>query len=501
MPVATTCTVSLDGAVGHVVTVQADVSSGMVRTDLVGRVDQSLNEARDRVRMAITNSNLPWPGTKRITVLLAPADLRKRGPHHDRGIALAVLGAEGALDPVLLKHCLYVGELMLDGSLRSVRGVLPMVLAARDRGITTVMVPEPQLEEARMVPGTTVYGVRSLAQAVAVSTGDPIPEAPPVVESSAASLLQWRGSTRHEDLDLDDVLGMGDARLAMEVAAAGGHHLLLSGPKGAGKTTLAERLPSILPDLSDEESLELTAIHSLAGTLDPGKGMLVRPPYSAPHHDASKVSIVGGGSGQVRPGELSRTHSGVLFLDEFPLFRSDVVEAANPCPCGDHKPHAKDDRCRCRPQALREYRAKLSGPVADRIDITRHVEPLAAHERADRFAPREDSATVRARVARARARQAERYAQSGWRLNGHATGAALRDHWPLTDAATALLDSHVVKGALTSRGAVRVHRMAWTVHDLAEEPSGRPGVEELDVALRLRTGAPLLASSVGRRSA
>ena len=292
MPVATTCTVSLDGAVGHVVTVQADVSSGMVRTDLVGRVDQSLNEARDRVRMAITNSDLPWPGTKRITVLLAPADLRKRGTHHDLGIALAVLGAEGALDPVLLKHCLYVGELMLDGSLRSVRGVLPMVLAARDRGITTVMVPEPQLEEARMVPGTTVYGVRSLAQAVAVSTGDPLPEAPPVVESSAASLLQWRGSTRHLDLDLDDVLGMGDARLAMEVAAAGGHHLLLSGPKGAGKTTLAERLPSILPDLSGEESLELTAIHSLAGTLDPGKGMLVRPPYSAPHHDASKASIV-----------------------------------------------------------------------------------------------------------------------------------------------------------------------------------------------------------------
>ena len=181
MPVATTCTVSLDGAVGHVVTVQADVSSGMVRTDLVGRVDQSLNEARDRVRMAITNSDLPWPATKRITVLLAPADLRKRGTHHDLGIALAVLGAEGTVDPLLLRHCLYVGELMLDGSLRSVRGVLPMVLAARDRGITTVMVPEPQVAEARMVPGTTVFGVRSLAQAVAVTTGDPLPEAPPVV--------------------------------------------------------------------------------------------------------------------------------------------------------------------------------------------------------------------------------------------------------------------------------------------------------------------------------
>ncbi|MAY96851.1 MAG: magnesium chelatase [Nocardioides sp.] len=531
MPVATTRTVSLDGAVGHLVTIQADVSAGQVRTDLIGRVDQGLSEARDRVRMAITNTDLPWPATKRITVLLSPADLRKRGTHHDLGIALAVLAADATIDPLTLDHCLYVGELMLDGSLRSVRGVLPMVLAARDRGITTVMVPEPQLEEAKMVPGTTVYGVRSLAQAVAVVTGGPMPDAPPVADSGTASLLQWRGSSRHEDLDLADVLGMADARFAMEVAAAGGHHLLLSGPKGAGKTTLAERLPSLLPDLSAEESLELTAIHSLAGILDPGAGMLQRPPYSAPHHDASKTSIVGGGSGQVRPGELSRTHSGVLFLDEFPLFRHDVVEAmreplengeitvaraeelvtlpargivvlaANPCPCGDHTPHAKDDRCRCRPQALREYRAKLTGPVADRIDIPRHVEPLSGHERSDRFAPREDSATVRARVTVARARQAERYADVGWRLNGHATGAALRDHWPLTDAATSILDQQVVKGALTSRGAVRVHRMAWTVHDLAPDPTGRPGVDELDVAMRLRTGLPLLATTVERRSA
>ena len=315
MPVATTRTVSLDGAVGHLVTIQADVSAGQVRTDLIGRVDQGLSEARDRVRMAITNTDLPWPATKRITVLLSPADLRKRGTHHDLGIALAVLAADATIDPLTLDHCLYVGELMLDGSLRSVRGVLPMVLAARDRGITTVMVPEPQLEEAKMVPGTTVYGVRSLAQAVAVVTGGPMPDAPPVAYSGTASLLQWRGSSRHEDLDLADVLGMADARFAMEVAAAGGHHLLLSGPKGAGKTTLAERLPSLLPDLSAEESLELTAIHSLAGILDPGAGMLQRPPYSAPHHDASKTSIVGGGSGQVRPGELSRTHSGVLFLN------------------------------------------------------------------------------------------------------------------------------------------------------------------------------------------
>ena len=215
-----------------------------------------------------------------------------------------------------------------------------------------------------------------------------------MVRSAGASLLRWRGSTRHEDVDLADVLGMDDARYALEVAAAGGHHLMLSGPKGAGKTTLAERIPTILPDLSPEESLELTAIHSLAGVLDPGAGMIMRPPYSAPHHDASKTSIVGGGSGQVRPGELSRTHAGVLLLDEFPLFRRDVIEAlreplengeitvaraeelvtlpartilvvaANPCPCGEHRPDVGKDTCRCKPVALREYRARGLSEIA-----------------------------------------------------------------------------------------------------------------------------------------
>jgi magnesium chelatase family protein len=530
MPVATARTVSLDGAVGHLVTIQADVSPGQVRVDLVGRVDQALGEARDRVRMAIINSELDWPATKRVTVLLSPADLHKRGTHHDLGIALAVLAAEGSIAPELLAHCLFVGELTLDGSLRSVRGVLPMVLAAREHGITTVVVPEPQAEEAMMVPGTTVFGVRSLAQAIAVLSGQPLPEAPPVVRSAGANLLHWRGSTRHEDVDLADVLGMDDARFALEVAAAGGHHLMLSGPKGAGKTTLAERIPTILPDLAPEESLELTAIHSLAGVLDPGAGMIVRPPYSAPHHDASKTSIVGGGSGQVRPGELSRTHAGVLLLDEFPLFRRDVIEAlreplengeitvaraeelvtlpartilvvaANPCPCGEHRPDVGKDTCRCKPVALREYRSRLTGPVADRIDITRHVQPLSPHQRVDRFAAREDSATVRARVEAARARQAERYADTGWRLNAHATGVALRDRWPLTASATRTLDEHVVKGALTNRGAVRVHRLAWTVHDLDPSSTGAPGPAALDVALRLRQGRPLLDSTVRGRA-
>ncbi|TIC80853.1 YifB family Mg chelatase-like AAA ATPase [Nocardioides sp. GY 10127] len=520
MPFATARTVSLHGAVGHVVHVQADVSPGQVGTTLVGRPDQALSEARDRCRMAIINSGLHWPATKRITVLLSPADLRKSGTHYDLGMALAVLAADGSLPPEHLDHTLFVGELTLDGGLRPVAGVLPMVLAAREAGLRTVVVPEPQAAEAALVPGTSVFGMRSLRQVVALVLGEQVPEAPPVASSAGASVLAWRGSARHEEVDMADLLGMADARYAVEVAAAGGHHLLLSGPKGAGKTTLAERLPTILPDLSDEEALELTALQSLAGVLDTSAGLVRRPPYAAPHHDASKASIVGGGSGHVRPGELSKAHTGVLFLDEFPLFRADVIEAlreplengeitvarkdelvtlparalvvlaSNPCPCGEYRADARVSRCSCREVARRDYRARVTGPVADRIDITRHVEPLAPHERRDLFERPESSSVVRGRVRAARDRQAARYEGRAWRLNGHVPGAALREEWPLTGPADDALHGAVADGRLTSRGAVRVHRLAWTVHDLAGG-EGPPGRDEVEVALRLRRGEPL----------
>lgn len=527
MPFATAATVALQGAVGHLVHIQADVSPGQVGTTLVGRPDQTLNEARDRCRMAIINSGLPWPATKRITVLLSPADLRKHGTHYDLGMAVSVLSADGTVAPDALAGCLFVGELTLDGGLRPVQGVLPMVLAARERGVHTVFVPEPQAREASMVPGMAVLGMRSLGQVVAELRGEEVPEAPPVADVSGGSLLRWRGSTRQEEVDLADVIGMADARFALEVAAAGGHHLLLSGPKGAGKTTLAERLPTVLPDLDDEESLELTAIHSLAGALDARDGLVRRPPFSAPHHDASKASIVGGGSGQVRPGELSRSHAGVLFMDEFPLFRSDVIEAlreplengeitvaraeeqvtlpargilvlaANPCPCGEFSAVAAVNRCQCREVTRRDYRARVTGPVSDRIDITRHVQPVGSHERGDPLAVHESSAVVRERVAGARARQRARYAGETWRLNGHVPGARLRDRWPLSEGAALGLEAAVRRGRLTSRGAVRVHRLAWTVHDLTGA-DGPPDQDDLVVALALRSGEPLPAAAISR---
>jgi magnesium chelatase family protein len=527
MPFATAHTVSLHGALGHLIDVQADVSPGQVGTTLVGRPDASLNEARDRCRMAIVNSNLEWPATRRITILLSPADLLKRGTHFDLAIAVAVLAAAGKLPRLALEATAFIGELTLDGGLRSVPGVLPMVLAAAERGVRRVFVPEPQALEAAMAPGMAVLGMRSLAQVVAELRGEEVPEAAPVAPMSGSRLLSWRGSQRLEEVDLADLVGMADARYAVEVAAAGGHHLMLSGPKGAGKTTLAERIPGILPDLSPQESLELTAIHSLAGALEPGDDLFIRPPFFAPHHDASKASLLGGGSGRVRPGEVSRAHCGVLFLDEFPLFRTDVIEAlrqplesgevtiargeesatfpargmvvvaSNPCPCGDYHPDARQNRCTCSEVKRRDYRSRITGPLADRIDITRHITPFRPHDR-DPLAAPEPSAEIRARVEQARLRQEARFGGRSWRLNAQAPGPLLREEWPLTDAAQRLVDDRLYAGRLSRRGATRVHRLAWTVADLRGLP--RPDVPEADTALRLRAGEPLLLSALAREA-
>lgn len=483
--------------------------------------------------MAVVNSELPWPSTKRITVLLSPADLHKRGTHFDLAIAVSVLAADEKLPRASLAGTAFIGELTLAGQLRSVTGVLPMVLAAAERGVHRVVVPEPQAREAAMVPEMSVLGLRSLAQVVAELRGEPVPDAAPVAALSGARLLSWRGEERMEALDLADLRGIEDAKYAVEVAAAGGHHLMLSGPKGSGKTSIAERIPTLLPPLSPSESLELTAIHSLAGTLDPASGLMVDPPYAAPHHDASKTALIGGGSGQVRPGEVSRTHGGVLFLDEFPLFRADVIDAlrqpletgevsiarrdemvrlpargmvvlaCNPCPCGEYRVLARENRCTCSEVRRRDYRARVTGPVEDRIDVVRHVEPARLGAERDPMAVHESSATVRARVATARARQARRFTDDSWRLNAHAPATALVERWPLDPGAARLVEDAVYAGRLTRRGAVRVHRLALTVTDLAHggtEDERLPGPEEVAVALRLRAGQPLLVETLARRA-
>lgn len=328
MGFARTCSVALVGVEGVVVEVQADLEPGVAAFTLVGLPDKSLSESRDRVRAAVVNSGGEWP-QKKLTVGLSPASVPKSGSGFDLAIASAVLGAAERIDPRVLSEVVMIGELGLDGRVRPVRGVLPAVLAAADAGYEQVVVPECSAGEAALVPGVSVLGVRSLRQLIAVLTDEPVPDEPPDETGRPDPMLaglsipgQGLGvglaGVPHDAhiLDLADVVGQRAARTAIEVAAAGAHHVILQGPPGAGKTMLAERLPLVMPPLTREEALEVTAIHSVAGMLPPGKPMVDAAPYCAPHHSATMQSLVGGGQGMPRPGAVSLSHRGVLFLDE-----------------------------------------------------------------------------------------------------------------------------------------------------------------------------------------
>lgn len=519
MSCATARTITLAGTLGHLVDVEVDVSQGLVSTALVGRPDAAINDSRERCRAAISNARLTWPATRRVTILLSPADLPKRGPQFDLAIAVGILAATDQVPTGWLDDTVLLGELGLTGQLRPLAAALPMVMAAAGAGVRRVVVPESQHAEASLVPGIEVFGLRSLHQVVSLLRDETVPEAPRVRDRSGARLLSWRGQDRLAHLDLADLDGMDEERLALEVAAAGGHHLLLRGPQGAGKTSLAERLPGLLPDLGVAESLEVTAVRSLERSLDPGAGLVTRPPFAAPHHSSPMASVIGGGTGAARPGAISKAHCGVVLLDEFPLFSRDVLDAlrqplesgevtiargeevatfpaqalfvlaCNPCACGNYAADVGHDRCTCSETVRREYRRRLSGPVVDRIDIVREVRQQAHLPASALDGPREDSATVRARVLAARELQAERYEGLPWRLNAHVPAARLRDSWPLPEAGRSLLEEMLHSGALTRRGSIRVHRLAWTLADLAGIPAPRP--REVAVALRLRTGEPL----------
>lgn len=526
MGVASCRTIALEGAVGHLIDVQVDVSPGKVQTTIVGRPDPALKESRERCQMAVRNSQLDWPSTQRITILLSPADLAKRGTHFDLAIAVAICSATRQMGEVDLSSTVLIGELTLDGRLRSVPGVLPMARAAAEQGIERIVVPEPQAHEAAMVPGLSVYGLRSLGQAVAMLAGQEIPEAPPVAPMSGTPLLTHGGQERLADVDLADLDGLEVAKFALEVAAAGAHPLLLSGPKGSGKTSLIERLPGLLPDLTSQESLDVTVLHSLAGVLQAGAGAVQRPPYAAPHHSSSAASLLGGGSGRVRPGWVSLAHCGVLLLDELPLFRTDaidglreplengdvtiargeetvtfparplVVAASNPCPCGNYGAHLASYECVCDAVTRRNYRRRLRGPVLDRMDIQLTVVGAMPSAGFDLGGVRETSAQVRERVMAARQRQAERYAGRTWRLNGHAPSAVLAREWPLRPDLVEPIQRELQAGRLSRRGAARVHRLAWTLCDLAGTDA--PGALEVETALCLRLEQPLPSMALGR---
>jgi magnesium chelatase family protein len=502
--------VALVGLNGYIVEVEADIGQTLPNFIILGLPDAALNEAKERIRSAAQNSGIPL-SRRKITANLIPASLPKRGSGFDLAITMAVLRAAGDIREI--GGTVFMSELGLDGRLRPVRGILPAVMAAVQAGYPDVVVADANAAEASLVPGAKVRGYKTLAR-LAFDLGadpkelaldyNPVDIDVPEDEVDIAPLVP----------DLADVSGQGEARRALEVAAAGGHHMLLTGPPGAGKTMLAERLPGLLPDLADTAAMEVTAIHSLAAVQSSAVRLIRRPPFENPHHSATSAAIIGGGSGLPRPGAASRAHRGVLFLDEAPEYerrvldalrqplesgelvihrsagtaaypaRFQLVLAANPCPCG--KASGKGMDCTCTAMMRRRYFGRISGPLLDRVDIQLQVERVSLAD-FGHAGKEEDTHIVAARVLDARERQLERLLDMGLETNAQVPGRTLRGELRLAPGTTRILDTALERGTLTARGYDRVLRLAWTLADLGH--SDAPDIDHIGQALGLRQAA------------
>ena len=512
MALARTRSVALLGVKGYGIDVEAHIGTGKPGLTLVGLPDAALREARDRIRAAIVNSGEHWPETH-ITVSLSPASLPKRGSGFDLSIAVAILAASGVVPAAKVQKTVFLAELSLDGRTRPIHGILPMVLAETVHGCRTFVVARANAAEARLVGEADVHALGSLAEVVQWLRGEPVEATEPAdTEEQASALPESREGTAGPRPDLADVLGQPVARKAAEIAAAGGHNLFLLGPPGSGKSLLAERIPTIMPRLEREEALEVTAIHSVAGSLPPDKPLITRPPFCAPHHTATRAAIIGGGSSMLRPGAVSLAHRGLLFLDEAPEFARGVLDclrqplengevtvaraaatarfparfllvmAANPCPCGTSGP-----RCVCPSAARRRYLGRLSGPLLDRVDLKVELHPVSRAELLADQAFVESSAMVAERVAQARERAASRLQGTPWSCNAVVPGTELRRRFPPQPEALRVLGEAMDRGTLSARGADRVLKLAWTIADLADKD--RPTAEEVGYALALWTGS------------
>ena len=484
---ATVLSAATRGIDAFLVHVEVDTDRQLPSFTLVGLPDSAVRESRERVMAAVRNAGYPWP-RRRVTVNLAPADVRKEGSAFDLAIAVGVLVASGQLRSDCLGDFVLLGELSLDGSLRPVRGALSIATDMGAWGVYGILLPAANAREAALADGPVVYGVTRLAEALEVLGGSV--RLPPHVVDPAEVLSR----ARTDDVDLADVRGQEHAKRALEVAAAGGHNLLMIGPPGSGKTMLARRVPTVLADLSLEEALETTKIHSVAGVLAPGEAVVSRRPFRAPHHTVSDAGLIGGGP-YPRPGEVSLAHHGVLFLDELPEFRKHVIEALrqpledhcitigraavtltyparfmlvaamNPCPCG----HLGDPRrdCVCTPVMVQRYRARISGPLLDRMDLHVEVPPVGYRDLAG-APPAESSADVRRRVAAARQVQLERFrGRADLYCNAHMQARDLPRHCAVRGEAAALLKRAVTQLGLSARAYHRILKVARTIADLA----------------------------------